>query len=98
MVTSALSSSSINHCTVALCRMGPNTHQSCEQNSTVECANNKVKISVNCRQSRSVSGRHGWLEEVNGGTGGSPDNLSSLIILIIVTLVAIITCICVLQI
>ena len=59
----------------------------------------KVKISVcNCRQSRSVSGRHGWLTEVNGRTGGSPDNLNSLIILSVGIVVAIITYICVLHI
>ena len=45
-----------------------------------------------------MSRRHGWLDEVNSGTGGSPDSLGSLIILIVVTVVAIITCICVLQI
>ena len=45
-----------------------------------------------------MSGRHGWLNEVNGGTGGSPDNLNSLIILTIGIVVAIITYICVLHI
>ena len=45
-----------------------------------------------------MSGRHGWLNEVNGGTGGSPDNLNSLIILTVGILVAIITYIRVLHI
>ena len=30
----------------------------------------KVETTVNCKQSGSVSGGHGWLAEVNGDTGG----------------------------
>ena len=29
-----------------------------------------LETTVNCEQSRSVSGGHGWLAEVNGGTRG----------------------------
>ena len=98
---SALYTPSINHCTALYLFAGwkPILINRIVVGIVKRRAKHKVKISVcNCRQSRSVSGRHGWLTEVNGGTGGSPDNLNSLIILTIGIVVAIITYICVLHI
>ena len=79
------------------CRMEPNTHQSCEQRRRAKCAAKGSNLSQLLTELE-CEWRHGWLNEVNGGTGGSPDNLNSLIILIIDIVVAILKCFCVLQI